>query len=156
MRRRDFIRAVYGAALVWPIVGRAQQPVMPVVAVLSALPQEFSTHLIAAWRKASPRPASLKAATWRSSTVLSPAGNTRAFRDWRLSSSSSRSDSSSRWVRRQRSPQKSRRLVFDCLRSRARSGCGGSSCELESAWWKCHWHESGHRPARPEAARNSA
>ncbi len=51
MRRRDFTRAVYAAALVWPIVGQAQQPAMPVVAILSALPQEFSTQLIAAWRK---------------------------------------------------------------------------------------------------------
>ena len=36
MRRRDFIKVVAGSAMTWPLVARAQQPLMPVVGVLSA------------------------------------------------------------------------------------------------------------------------
>jgi putative ABC transport system substrate-binding protein len=51
MRRRDFIKVIASAAAIWPPAARAQQAAMSVVAVLSALPREFSTNLIAAWRK---------------------------------------------------------------------------------------------------------
>jgi putative ABC transport system substrate-binding protein len=50
MRRRDFIKVVGGVVMARPLAARAQ-PTMPVIAVLSALPQEFSTNLIASWRK---------------------------------------------------------------------------------------------------------
>ena len=49
MKRREFI-TVFGGAAVW-LAARAQQAAMPVIAVLSAVPQEFSTSLIDAWRK---------------------------------------------------------------------------------------------------------
>ena len=52
MRRREFIALLGGAAFGWPLIADAQGPAAtPVVAILSALPQEFSTHLISAWRK---------------------------------------------------------------------------------------------------------
>ena len=50
MRRREFILAAGGAAA-WPLAGRAQQAAMPVVGFLSALSQEGTDHLIAAWRR---------------------------------------------------------------------------------------------------------
>jgi putative ABC transport system substrate-binding protein len=51
MRRRDFVAFFSGAAAMLPLAAQAQQATMPIVAVLSALPQEFSTSLINAWRK---------------------------------------------------------------------------------------------------------
>ena len=50
-QRREFITLLGGAALGWPLIADAQELATPVVAVLSALRQEFSTHLINAWRK---------------------------------------------------------------------------------------------------------
>ncbi len=50
MRRRDFITVLGSGAVVWPLAARAQQPVMPVVGLLSIRSPENSTHLVAALR----------------------------------------------------------------------------------------------------------
>jgi putative ABC transport system substrate-binding protein len=36
MRRRDFIKAVASSSFAWPLIARAQQPVMPVIGILSS------------------------------------------------------------------------------------------------------------------------
>jgi len=51
MRRRDFIQAITGSAVVWPLAGRAQQSAMPVIGYLYAGSPESSTQRVAAFRK---------------------------------------------------------------------------------------------------------
>jgi len=51
MRRRDFIKAVVGAATAWPLAARAQQHAMPVVAFLKSTTPEDSAHLVRAFRQ---------------------------------------------------------------------------------------------------------
>jgi putative ABC transport system substrate-binding protein len=50
MRRREFI-TVLGAAAVWPLTVRAQQPAMPVVGFLTSLGQDERPNLRAAFRR---------------------------------------------------------------------------------------------------------
>src|SRR6266705_1998857 len=50
MRRRDFVGVVGAAAVAWPVVGRAQQPSMPLIGFLSSRSPDDTAHLVAAFR----------------------------------------------------------------------------------------------------------
>jgi putative ABC transport system substrate-binding protein len=51
MRRRDFIKGIVGSATAWPLRARAQQPALPVVALVNLRSAEASMRLADAFRK---------------------------------------------------------------------------------------------------------
>src|SRR5215472_15615506 len=51
MRRRDFIRVIAGLAAAWPLIARAQQPTMPVVALVNLRSAEDGVRFADAFRK---------------------------------------------------------------------------------------------------------
>ena len=51
MRRREFITLIAGAALVWPLAVRAQQPSMPVIGLVRTTGPENSVPTVAAFRQ---------------------------------------------------------------------------------------------------------
>jgi ABC-type uncharacterized transport system substrate-binding protein len=51
MRRREFIVALGGTAVTWPLAARAQQPVLPVIGFLRSTPAKPFAHIVAAFRQ---------------------------------------------------------------------------------------------------------
>jgi hypothetical protein len=51
VRRREFITLLGGAAAMWPLAARAEQPTIPVIGYLSSLAQAVSVQFDAAFRR---------------------------------------------------------------------------------------------------------
>jgi putative tryptophan/tyrosine transport system substrate-binding protein len=62
MKRREFIAGLGGVAA-WPMVGRAQQPAMPVIGFLSSASPEAFGYLVAAFLRGLNDAGSLKGKT---------------------------------------------------------------------------------------------
>jgi len=51
MRRRDFVKGIFGSAAAWPLAARAQQPALPVVGFIRDGSADAAAPFVAAFRK---------------------------------------------------------------------------------------------------------
>jgi putative tryptophan/tyrosine transport system substrate-binding protein len=51
MRRRDFIKAIAGSSVAWPLAARAQQATLPLVGFINGFSVDASARYLAAFRK---------------------------------------------------------------------------------------------------------
>src|SRR5881227_3240927 len=51
LKRREFVKLLGGAAVVWPLAGRAQQPTMPVIGFVSGGSPDTFDYLVSAFRE---------------------------------------------------------------------------------------------------------
>src|SRR5204863_4223948 len=51
LKRREFMTVFGGAAMAWPLAGRAQQPAIPVIGYVNGASAAQFTHLLAAFRQ---------------------------------------------------------------------------------------------------------
>ena len=68
MRRREFIKAIAGSAVVWPLAARAQQPAMPVIGFLHAASAVPITPQLEGLRRGLAESGYVEEQNWRSST----------------------------------------------------------------------------------------
>jgi len=69
LKRREFVKLLGGAAVVWPLAGRAQQPTMPVIGFVSGGSPDTFDYLVSAFREGLGEIGYVRAAMSRSSFV---------------------------------------------------------------------------------------
>ena len=61
VQKKLAVGLVGGAAAAWPFAGRAQQPTLPVIGLISAGSRDTYAELLAAFRRVSKKPVTLRA-----------------------------------------------------------------------------------------------
>jgi putative ABC transport system substrate-binding protein len=51
IKRREFVMVLGGAAVVWPLAARAQQPAMPVIGFLRSIPATGFAYTVHSFRQ---------------------------------------------------------------------------------------------------------